>query len=63
MSVTHNSDRQLDIQPNRGNFEKALNRLIQTLNDGSPEHKAILYQWDKDRGNSWYTGIEYLPRR
>ncbi|QGH73791.1 hypothetical protein [Vibrio phage vB_VhaP_VH-5] len=46
-----------------GNFEKALQKLIHSINDGSPEHTRILNQWDRDRGNSWFTRTGYFDAK
>lgn len=48
MSTAHNKT---------GNFDLALSNLIHALNDGTAEHAKLLYQWDRDRGTSWYSTI------
>jgi hypothetical protein len=38
-----------------GNFEVALINLISDLKDGKKCREILIYEWDKARGNDWFT--------
>lgn len=42
-------------KPDTGNFDDALTKLLRDLGNGQLSHEEILYRWDTNRGDDWYT--------
>lgn len=41
-----------------GDFPRAIRSVIHNLVEGEKSYQSILYEWDKIRGNDWFTSTK-----